>query len=159
MADDLRRRGGEQHERVRVGLLAIVPPAHLFWAALPHRPDVAAVHGIAMPVPDEVHAMVDEAPRVRPPEQPRNGEGVDHTRRRMDLAWRRPTPIAARQDRLAVIVEHEEAAVGVDAVRREKIEQPVRLPEQPAAVVGQVDPARAGRALGAHWVLMAGSAA
>src|SRR5665213_3059628 len=130
MANDLRRRRGEQDEGVTVGLLATVARA-----VLADGPDIAAVDGVAMALPEEFHTVVDEPLGPRPPHQPADGEAVDHTCRGVELAGRRSTG-RALENRLPAIVEKEEATCRVDAVGLEEIKKTACLAEQPGPVIG-----------------------
>ncbi len=134
VADELGARRGEQHEGVAVGLLPVVAP---------DAPHVAAVGGVAMRVPQEIHAVVDEAVGPGAPHQPGDGEAVNGTRGDVDLAHRLGS-------RPAGIVEGEEPAFRVEARRLEEIEEIGRLLDQPAAVIRQRHPIRGGHGFTCH---------
>jgi hypothetical protein len=134
MADQRRRRGGQQHEGVAIALLAGIDRARIV-----DLPVIAAMGGVAMGVPQEVHAVVDEIGRARPAEQMADRHAVDHARRRVDAAHG-----IAGIERLAIGVELEEAALRVDRAPLEIVEQAVGFGAQPVAMGGQALPGVSG---------------
>ena len=109
------------------------------WVRHSRRPRDSRPARVAVAVPDEVHAVVDDGVRAGPSHQVGDGEAVDHAGRRMELA-RGPAPgRESRRHRASRGVEIVEATRGIQAVL-EEIQQAVRLPQQPVPVRRQRGP-------------------
>ncbi len=127
--------GSEQHEGVAIALL---PP--IARPVIVDGPEVTASLGVAMPLPQELHAVVDDLVGAGAPQETPDDEAMHHARRRMDAAHR-----VRSVQRLAGRIEVEEAALRVESAILEEPEQPVGLLQEPAPVIATVAPGLGGR--------------
>ncbi len=147
MPDDLRARGGEQHEGVAIGELVA-----LARAVVVERPEIAAVDAVAMAIEQRLDAVVDKIVRAGAPEQMADRKAMNHAGGRMERAG------ALAGDRMARVVKRVEAAGRVERLAFEEREQAVGLAEQPAAVAGVAPPRRGFDRQSAHAVFNSAAA-
>src|SRR5688572_3500546 len=83
------------------------------WDFIIHAPEIAAMGRIAMPLPQEFHAMVDHAIRAWNAKQVRHGKTMHHARRVVQLALHASTarPGAVRA---SVLVQSEETSSTIE---------------------------------------------
>ena len=131
-----RRRGGEQDEGMAVSLLRRVGGFLVI-----HAPEIAAVLSVAHSLPQERHAMVDDAVGAWKPEQMRDGEAMHHARCVVH------PPVRAfvsglRRERPRVLIQREEAARRIEGGKLEEVEEGAGVVDEPQPVRRQRREAR-----------------
>ncbi len=120
----------KQHEGVTITLLGGIDRAVLI-----HLPEISAMLGVAVIVPQIGHAMVDDIAAAGATEQMADGEAMHHAGRHMNAAHR-----IVRLKWHALPVKIEKAAFWIDGAVLEEVEQTFSLLCQPLPVPGQGAP-------------------
>jgi hypothetical protein len=115
--------------------------------AVGHRPEMAAMSFVAMTVPEEIHAVIDERLGTGAAHETGDGEAVDHARRHVNF----PQTGTFAGHRLAFVIEREETAGRVDAVSFEESQQVACLIDEPVPMIGESCPLRRCGGRQAHW--------
>ncbi len=125
----------QQHESMAIGLLGVV-----CRAVLADPPEIAAMPGVAMALPEIPHAMIDHGIGAGPAEQIGNGEAMGHAGGGMQQAAGGCASRKSRWKRLAGIIQIEEATARIDTALLEEGEDVFGLLQQPIAVAGKAGP-------------------
>ena len=106
-----------------------------------HAPEIAAVLAVSHPLPQERHAMVDDAVGARQPEQMRDGEAMHHSRCVVHMPVRAFVS-GLRRERPRVLVQREEAARRIERGKLEELEEGAGVIDEPQPVRRQRREAR-----------------